>query len=277
MPPTDTRTATTARPTRGFAFDLDGTVYLGDALLPGALELIGALAECGVPYVFATNNSSVPGSVYVERLTRLGLPAGREHVVTSNDAAVQHLRSAGLARPYLLAPPAVHAEYAEQGIEHEIEEPDCVLLAFDTTLDYEKIRTAAHLIRAGVPYLATHPDPVCPTPRGGEPDVGSFMAMFETATGLRPTVLGKPHGGMARLVTERLGLPADGVAFVGDRLETDIRMARDHGFLGVLTLTGVTSREQLASSDLSPDLVVDGLVELLAHLPAAPARAGAAG
>ena len=167
---------------RGFAFDLDGTIYLGPSLLPGALDLIGALTERGLPFVFATNNSSVPGSAYVERLNSMGIPASREQVLTSNDAATAHLQAERLGRPYLLAPPAVIEEYAANGIVHEPREPDCVLLAFDTTLDYEKIRTAAHHIRSGVPFLATHPDPVCPTPSGPEPDVGSFMAMFQVAT-----------------------------------------------------------------------------------------------
>lgn len=258
----------------GYAFDLDGTIYLGSSLLPGARELIGALRERELPYVFATNNSSVPGDTYVERLNRMGLAAERHNVLTSNDAAVAHLRTAGLSRPFLLAPPAVTDEYARHAIGHEAERPDCVLLTFDTTLDYEKIRAAAHHIRRGVPYLATHPDPVCPTPRGSEPDVGSFIAMFETATGQRPTVLGKPNHGMARLVIERLGLSAGEIAFVGDRLETDIRMARDHGFVGVLTLTGVTDADGLAASDLAPDLVVDGLADLLSRLPTAAAVDG---
>lgn len=252
---------------RGFAFDLDGTIYLGPSLLPGARELIGTLIERGLPYVFATNNSSVPGEVYVERLTQLGLPVTRANVITSNDAAVAHLRSEGLAQPYLMAPQAVTQEYAAWGIAHESERPDSVLLAFDTTLDYEKIRTAVHFIRDGVPFLATHPDPICPTPRGGEPDVGSFIAMFEIATGKLPTVLGKPNPGMARLVMDRLGLPANEIAFVGDRLETDILMAHAHGFVGILTLTGVTGNEQLASSALTPHLVIDDLHALLAHLP----------
>lgn len=263
---TDDTSRTGGEP-RGFAFDLDGTIYLGPSLLPGARELIETLIERGLPYVFATNNSSVPGEVYVERLTRLGLPVTRQNVITSNDAAVAHLRGEGLVRPYLMAPEAVTQEYAAWGITHESERPDSVLLAFDTTLDYEKIRTATHFIRGGLPFLATHPDPLCPTPRGGEPDVGSFIAMFEIATDRRPTVLGKPKVGMARLVMDRLGLPANEIAFVGDRLETDILMARDHGFVGVLTLTGVTDKQQLASSALVPHLVVDDLHELLAQLP----------
>ncbi len=262
---------------RGFAFDLDGTIYLGPALLPGALELISALEDLGLPYVFATNNSSVPGAVYVERLRRLGLPVERRHVLTSNDAAVAHLKAEGFSRPYLMAPPAVSTEYSGHGIVHEEERPDSVLLAFDTTLDYAKIRAAAHHIRRGVPFLATHPDPICPTPEGGEPDVGSFIAMFETATGKSPTVLGKPNRGMARLVSDRLGLEAGGIAFVGDRLETDIRMAADHGFIGVLTLTGVTGDEELARSDLSPDLVIQGLGDLLALLSVSPATTAAEG
>lgn len=254
---------------KGYAFDLDGTIYLQTELLPGALDLLQQLEARGIPFVFATNNSSVPGSVYVERLTSMGIGTTREQVLTSNDVAIAHLLAAGLKRPYLLAPPAVHREYESHGIKHEESEPDCVLLAFDTTLTYDKIAAAARFITARVPYLATHPDPVCPTLDGSIPDVGSFIEMFRSATGHTPTVLAKPHKGMVRLITERLGLPAGRIAFVGDRLETDILMARNHGFTGILTLTGVTGSADLAASELQPDIVITGLPDLTLQLDSA--------
>jgi len=257
----------------GLAFDLDGTVYLGEALLPGAAELIAALAAAGVPYLFATNNSSTSGLRYVHRLTALGLPATRASILTSNDVTVSHLRDAGLRRPFLVATPEVEAEYRAAGLEPTgLEavggEPDAVVLTFDTSLTYAKLRRAADLIRAGLPYVATHPDLVCPTPTGPIPDCGAFAALLFEATGRRPRVMGKPAPPMAAAIRARLGLGAGAIAFVGDRLYTDVRMAKDHGFLAVLTLTGETRREDLAASADVPDLVVDDLAALHAHLRA---------
>jgi HAD superfamily hydrolase (TIGR01450 family) len=179
---------------------------------------------------------------------------------------VAHLHEAGWQRPYLVATPEVEAEYREHGIEPTEEGPDCVLLTFDTTLTYEKLRRAAHLIREGRPYLATHPDRVCPTPEGPIPDCGSFIALLEAATGAVPLVLGKPQPSMAGTIRERLERPPTEIAFVGDRLYTDVRMANEHGFLAVLTLTGETVRADLEGSEHVPDLVVESLTELHEHL-----------
>ena len=250
----------------GLALDLDGTVYLSSQLLPGALELLGALAHAGVPYVFATNNASKSGVQYLEHLRALGRPAERAQMLTSNDVAVAYLSAAGLARPYLVATPAVEAEYRAAGIEPTAGDPDAVLLTFDTTLTYDKLRRASDLIRSGLPYFATHPDRVCPTPSGPIPDCGAFAALLFEATGLRPVVLGKPEAHMARAIQARLGLPARRIAFVGDRLYTDVRMANDHGFQAVLTLTGEASRDDLAASPYAPDVVVEDLRALHARL-----------
>lgn len=267
-----------------FAFDLDGTVYLGDELLPGAREFLSALAESGVPHVFATNNSSDPGSRYVERLQRLGIAASREQVLTSNDVAIAHLRTTGVTRPFLLATPEVVREYRDHGY-HTVDddpgsepdvEPDAVVLTFDTTLTYDKLVKAARWIRAGVPYFATHPDKTCPTPLGPIPDCGSFIALLEHATGRSPAVLGKPHRQMADAIRTRLGRPARDIAFVGDRLYTDVRMANENGFVAVLTLTGETAADDLATSEHTPDVVVANLSELQGHTLAVQRRGSGA-
>jgi 4-nitrophenyl phosphatase len=255
----------------GLAFDLDGTVYLGQELLPGVAELIAALAAAGVPYVFATNNSSTTGARYVERLTALGLQATRASVLTSNDVTLRYLGEAALRRPFLLATREVEEEYRAAGLELAGLEPaggeaDAVVLTFDISLTYAKLRRAADLIRADLPYIATHPDLVCPTPTGPIPDCGAFAALLFEATGRRPRTMGKPERPMADAIRARLGVARDAIAFVGDRLYTDVRMARDHGFLAVLTLTGETRREDLAASEDVPDLVVDDLAALHTHL-----------
>ena len=249
----------------GLAFDLDGTVYLGSQLLPGARALLEALASAGLPFLFATNNSSKSAEEYLARLRAMGLPAERKRLLTSNDVAIARLRESGLQRPYLVATPAVVEEYRSQGIdpaEADADAPDCVLLTFDTTLTYDKLRRASDLVRAGLPYLATHPDTVCPTPEGPIPDCGAFIALLAEATGARPEVLGKPQPSMAAAIEARLGLPAHRIAFVGDRLYTDVRMAVEHGFVAVLTLTGEAQRTDLATSPHQPHVIVASLAEL---------------
>ena len=247
-------------------FDLDGTVYLGSELLPGAADLISALADAGVPYLLVTNNSSKTGEQYVANLLRLGLPASRSSVLTSKDVAIAHLHRSGVRRPFLVATPAVRQEFRDHGFEPVEDQPDAVLITFDTTLDYAKLSRATGYIRAGLPYFATNPDLTCPTPQGPVPDCGSFAALFAAATGVQPVVLGKPEALMAEALQARLGVQADGIAFVGDRLYTDVRMARENGFQAVLTLTGEARREDLVASQYAPDLVFDDLRGLHAHL-----------
>lgn len=255
-------TATSLDAVEAFAFDLDGTLYLAQQLLPGAGRLLARLEATGRSVVLATNNSSMPARAYQAKLRSLGLPAERSALLTSNDVAVRYLKEQGYRRPWLLATDEVRREYGEEGLAHDEADPDCLLLTFDTSLDYQKLLSATRLIEAGLPYLATHPDPVCPSPTGGMPDCGAIIELLHATTGARPVVLGKPHVGMASAIVERLGRPAERIAFVGDRLQTDMRMARDFGFVGVLTLTGVTGRDDLNGSALQPQVVVQDMFDL---------------
>lgn len=264
-----------ARRARALAFDLDGTLYLGGERLPGVLELLEHLRRTGRPVAFVTNNSSVPRGAYLEKLAGLGIEAGPEQLLTSNDAAILHLRAQGLAAPLLLASPEVEEEYRAAGFRPNGSAPDSVLLTFDRTLTYDKLCAATHAIRRGLPYFATHPDVVCPMPGGSIPDCGAFIALLESVTGARPQVLGKPARPLARALVEALGVEAGGVAFVGDRLYTDIRLAREHGFLGVLTLTGEAGVDDLRDTPYPPDLVVASLFELREHLRRADEHPGA--
>lgn len=253
------------------AFDLDGTIYLHDDALPGAVELIGFLRHRGIPHLFATNNSSSSTASYVARLNAMGIPADERVVLTSNDVAARHLAAGGVTRAYLVATDEVREEYARAGVVHDVDAPQAVVLTFDTSIDYPKIVEAAGLLRSGLAYYATHPDLVCPMPGGPIPDCGSFAALFEAATGRSPVVLGKPSHTMADAIRRRLWAGAAGqprVTFVGDRLYTDVRMANENDFDAVLTLTGEATATDLAASDYRADLVVSGLEELLDYLGA---------
>jgi HAD superfamily hydrolase (TIGR01450 family) len=251
----------------GFAFDLDGTIYLGNEILPGAVELLAHLRERGIPHVFATNNSSKTAAEYIDVLSTMGIPADLHQVVTSNDVAAQHLTGLGFKRAYILATPAVTAEYASRGLTHAVKRPEAVLLTYDTSLTYTKVSEANTLLVGGLPFFATHPDVVCPTPAGPLPDCGSFAALFQASSGRSPTVLGKPTLAMADAIRKRLALKRGRrVAFVGDRLYTDIRMANEHDFAAILTLSGEADTMALEDSTYAADLVVNSLSELLEWL-----------
>ena len=264
----------------GFILDLDGTVYLGDQLLPGSREFFRWMTERGKRYVVLTNNSSRDGDHYRAKLEGMGLPVEAGQVVTSGQVtaqwmarrhpgAIYHILGTGhlvdeFRRAGLRVMEDLDREGVDEGAEALKAEADhIVILGFDTTLTYARLERACLLIRAGAPYFATHPDDVCPTPRGLIPDCGAITALVETATGRKPQrVFGKPGPEMVDAALERLDLLADRVAMVGDRLYTDMRMARDNGLLAVLVLSGETDRGMLKASDLEPDLVVEDLGDL---------------
>lgn len=260
-PPTDIK-----RQLKAFAFDLDGTIYLGSRLLPGVVDLLGLLRHSSFPTLFVTNNSSQSRHRYLQKLADLGIELEPWQLLTSNDVAIRHLQRQDFKTPLLLAVPEVEEEYRASGFQLDSVSPDCVLLTFDKTIDYDKLCKAAHWIRQDLPYFATHPDLVCPTPDGPIPDCGSFIALLEAATGRRPHILGKPEAPLARAISELCHVPPDAIAFVGDRLYTDVRLANEHGFFSILTLTGEATREDLTDSLFCPDLVVDSLEVLLEQL-----------
>ena len=145
-------------------------------------------------------------------------------------------------------------------------EADALVLAYDTSLTYEKLRRAALVLQRGAAFYATHPDPTCPSPDGPIPDVGSFLSLFETACGRRAHVIGKPEASMVAGALDRLGVPAAEATVVGDRLATDIRMANRAGIRSFLVLSGVTDRAEVAAAEDRPDAVFDSLAAVHAHL-----------
>ena len=146
----------------------------------------------------------------------------------------------------------------ENGVSTNSQEPEFVVLGYDTEISYDKLSTASVHLHNGVPMVACHPDMVCPSPNGGLPDTGAYMALFEATTGIRPDhICGKPNKGMILHKIEELGLEASECAMVGDRLYTDMEMAERAGVHGVLVLSGEATRKDLERSGMSPSLVVE--------------------
>ncbi len=251
---------------RGYLFDLDGTVYLGEELLPGARETIQALRDRGARVLFLSNNPLRPPRAYAEKLTRLGLPTRPEEVLTSLEATVLLLRRRlpGAAVFVLGEAPlrwALHR--AGQPLTHDPTRAEVLLVSFDRTLTYERLTAAFRALQAGARLWATNPDPFCPTPEGGIPDAGATLAFLEALTGRRPEVVaGKPSEAFGRLALERLGLGPEEVLVVGDRLTTDVALGRAIGAATALVLTGATPRRALEAASVRPDHVLEGLADL---------------
>lgn len=247
----------------GYLLDIDGTTLLGADALPGARAFVERLRETGAPFSWLTNNTSRSRSGWLERLAAAGMAPEPHELYTAGDATIDWI----VARPerprvYLVGTDALKADFEAAGIVLVEEAPDLLVLGYDTTLTYAKIERLARFLLAGVEYVATHPDLTCPTPGGPIPDVGSFLALFETATGRRPDrILGKPEATMVEGALARLDVPAANAVMVGDRLETDIAMANRAGIASWLVLTGVASADDLAASDVEPTRVLASLTD----------------
>ena len=254
---------------RCFLLDMDGTFYLGDRLIDGSLDFLEALRRTGRDAWFLTNNSSKSAAAYVEKLTRMGVPEPfRSQVMTSGHAAAHYiLENFPQGRGYLLGNDVLRAELVDMGLAFTEEEPDYVLVAFDTTLDYAKMCKACDFIRQGKPYIATHPDFNCPTETGFIPDMGAIMAFIEASTGRKADViLGKPYGGIVREAQMRTGYGLNEMAMVGDRLYTDVATGVNHGMTGILVLSGEATMDDVAVSDVQPHLIFDRLSDMNEYL-----------
>ena len=245
---------------RLFVLDLDGTVSLGDRLLPGAAEMITRARSLGRRILFFTNNTSRSPLEYVERLNRMGLAVTRADILTAGDVTVHYLRQHHPdARVFLLGVPALRESFAAGGIRLVEEDPDLVVAGFDKTLTYERLEKACVFLRRGAGFLATHPDINCPTEAEPIPDCGAICAAITASTGRTPRCLGKPAAETVELVEAVSGLRRESIAFVGDRLYTAVACGTRNGALGILVMTGETTPDMLAESSFSPDAVFPSL------------------
>lgn len=263
--PTDARAL--LRDRRAFFFDRDGTLSLDDDAIPGARAFLDTLRARGVACFVMTNNSSRTPAEHHRRLSGLGLGFEPEDVLVSSQPAIAALLDAGMTRVFWLATEAVGAQLEAAGLIYDDAQPDALLLTYDTELTYAKLRDFSNALRRGTPYFATHTDQVCPTPTGPIPDVGTFMHMFEVATGRRPErTFGKPDPAMLDVALRRLGLERSDAVMVGDRLYTDIALTAGTEALSVLVLTGESTAEDHERSEHRADVVAADLTELLPYV-----------
>ena len=247
-----------------FLFDLDGTVYMGDTPIAGAMDTLKELGALGKKVCFLTNNSSKDKREYVKKLTGMGYPVDLWQIITSTMATVQflHTRRPGKS-VFPIGTPTFVQTLEEESIPIS-DDADIVLLAFDTTLTYDKLWRANVLLEKGREFIATHPDTVCPSDKGDMPDVGSLMALLECSSGRAPAVIcGKPHSPMAEIISHLFDIPKERVVMVGDRLYTDILFGINNGYQSLLVLTGETDREMLSASGVKPTYVFDSIADII--------------
>jgi 4-nitrophenyl phosphatase len=246
---------------QGFLLDMDGTFYLDDRLLEGALRFIDLLREQKKEYIFLTNNSSKDRRQYAQKISRLGLPLAEESVLTSGEATALYLREQHPgADIFLVGTPSLEDEFRQHGFRLVQKNPQFLVLGFDTTLTYQKLWALCDFVRAGVPYIATHPDFNCPTEKGFMPDVGAMIAFVNAATGRLPDlVVGKPNRLIVDAAAMKMNLPVSQLAMIGDRLYTDIALGQTSGITTVLVLSGETKLEDLEDSPFRPDYIFQNL------------------
>ena len=255
----------TLQDVRCFLLDMDGTFYLGNELIEGSLAFIDKVLSTGRDFLFLTNNSSHNAAFYVQKLARMGLSIDRSRVLTSGEATCEKLKLLYPGkRAFVLGNEFLVEEFNEAGIPVDNRDPEIVVAGFDTTLDYRKMQDVCDFVRAGLPFIATHPDFNCPTETGFMPDIGAILAFIEASTGRRPDlVVGKPNTGIVDAVRRRTGLRTDELAMVGDRLYTDIETGLRSGMLSILVMSGETTDEMLTATDTVPDLKFGRLSDMI--------------
>lgn len=250
-----------------YIFDLDGTVYLGEAMLPTALETITHLRGLGKRTVFLSNNPTHTREEYAAKLTRLGLPTPANDVINSSYVMADFLtKQMPGAKLFVVGEESLCEELRRAGFQltDNALEVDAVIASFDRTFVYRKLQIAFDAIRHGARFFATNADRYCPIPDGGEPDAAAMIAAIEACTGTQvEAVVGKPSHHMAKAILTLLEISPDRCIMTGDRLETDVQMGLNAGMAGALTLTGATTEAVLAQSTIKPTYVIRRLSDLL--------------
>ncbi|MBQ9156172.1 MAG: HAD-IIA family hydrolase [Eubacterium sp.] len=252
-----------------FVLDMDGTVYLSDTWIEGSKDFLQRIEDDPERnYIFFTNNASKVPSIYVEKLHNLGWDVDESRIVTAGDVTAEFLKeNYPNGRVLLNGTPLLEENWKEKGINLVREDPDVCVQSFDTTMTYEKIDTLCAYVRKGVPLIATHMDTNCPL-KDGEfmVDCGAMCSMITDSTGVTPRFFGKPWKETVEMLTAITGYQPEEMAFVGDRLYTDVATGVNNGAKGFLVLTGEADMQTVAESDVEPTCIYESLGEMMKYL-----------
>jgi NagD protein len=247
----------------GYLIDMDGVLYRGSELIPGADRFVHQLRSRKVPFRFLTNNSQRTRRDVAAKLARMGVEVEEEHVFTCAMATARFLaaqKPGGTA--FVIGEGGLLTALHQHGFAVVDQDPDFVVVGEGRTFNLELVEAAVNMVARGAKLIATNLDPNCPTPAGVRPGCGALVALLEAATGVKAFSVGKPSPVMMRGARKELGLATDETTMVGDTMETDILGAVQLGFHSVLVLTGGTRQEDLPHYAYQPELVVESLAEL---------------
>lgn len=250
-----------------FVLDMDGTFYLGDKLYGGSLDFLECLKKHRKDFYFFTNNSSKNVKYYIEKLKKMGCKIKGDKVLISNQVIIQYIKKhMPDKKVYLLGTDYLKVDFINADIEIVEDDPGLVIVGFDTTLEYKRLSKACGFIRNNVPVFAVNPDFNCPTETGFIPDCGSICALITASTGVTPVFFGKPSHFTLQYILDYTKLKDFEIAYVGDRLYTDIAMGNNNKMITILVLTGETKKEDLITSTIKPNLVFESLKEIKSTL-----------
>jgi 4-nitrophenyl phosphatase len=268
---------------KNLILDMDGVLWHGDTPLPDLPAFFDGLRQLGIGYVMATNNATKVTAQYIERFTRFGVVMEPWRILGSAEVTALHLQRQYPAgtRVFLIGDSGLHTAMTAHGFT-VVNEPDysvrlpqikpdvaLVVAGMSHTVRYLDLAEAAVYINNGAAFIGTNGDVTFPTEIGPFPGAGSLLALLTTATGVEPTLIGKPGPIMFDEAVKRLGGSAENTAMVGDRLETDILGANNAGLISILVLSGISQRDDIATSGITPDYIVADIGELLTQLKAA--------
>ncbi len=253
-----------------YLLDMDGTIYLGNRLIDGAIDFLNRIKETGKNYIFLTNNASKNKGDYIAKLKRLGIGSTEDDIFTSGEATRFYIKSRGIKRIFLVGNSSLGKEFSDDGftlVHDRGQDIDAVVTSFDTETNYDKLWTACDYLMEGHEYIATHPDFVCPLENNKfMPDAGAFIAFFKAATGREPIVIGKPEKPMLDAICAKFGAQAQDFIMVGDRLYTDIAFGGKSGITSALVLSGETDMQMYEESNVHADYVFKSVKEMIPYI-----------
>lgn len=243
-----------------FILDLDGTVYLGNKILDGSIKFLKELEKDNIEFKFFTNNSSKNAKFYINKIKKMGYNLNDDMMLISNHVIINYIKeNMPNKKVFILGNEYLKKDFREANIDVVNDNADIVVAGFDTSLVYENVSKACEFIRNGATFLGVNPDFNCPTEDGFIPDCGSICSMITASTGAVPEFFGKPSQHTLKYIIKDTGFKEDEIAFVGDRLYTDIAIGKDNESVTILVLSGEAKLEDLAKSEVQPTLIFDSL------------------
>lgn len=253
------------RRVRHLLVDLDGVVYRGETALPGAAEFLQFLHRRGITFRLVTNNATLTPAQFLQKLGRMGIEIGEDEIFTSSLATGMFLKEQadGTHTAYVIGEDGLKQAVQQAGLDLVTDDPDWLIVGLDRSVTYDILARGALAVERGARFVGTNPDLSYPTEQGLLPGAGSLIGVIQDASGVAPTIIGKPKPLLLELAMKSLDGTLTDTAMLGDRLDTDIEAAQSLGMPSILVLTGVSTRGDLAGSAIQPDLVVDDLAGLM--------------